>query len=252
MDGRLRRCLEKREVGVVMRSLHEEYTGGHFASANTARKILDAGYWWPTIHKDVHQFVRSCDACQRTGKPLHSRHHQLTSILPLAPFEKWGIDFIGPITPVTKGRRNRYILLATDYCTKWVEAKPTTKNDARTVAKFLYEQIFCRFGPPLELVSDRGKHFLKQKVEEMTTLYRVKHRKTTLYHPKANGLTKRANGIIRKILNKTVAVHKNDWDVKLFVAVYAYNLAYKVTTCHTFGEFELNSLLTIWCLDNIL
>ncbi|OAE32832.1 hypothetical protein AXG93_3645s1000 [Marchantia polymorpha subsp. ruderalis] len=113
-------------------------------------------------------------------------------------------------------------------------------------------QIFCRFGPPLELVSDRGKHFLKQKVEEMTTLYRVKHRKTTPYHPKANGLTKRANGIIRKILNKTVAVHKNDWDVKLFVAVYAYNLAYKVTTCHTFGEFELNSLLTIWCLDNIL
>ena len=244
VDGRLRRCLEKREIEVVMRALHEEDASGHFASANTTRKILDAGYWWPTMHKDVHHFVRHCDACQRTGKPAYSRHHPLTSILPLAPFEKWGIDFIGPITPVTKGRRNRYILLATDYSTKWVEAKPTTKDDARTVAKFLYEQIFCRFGPPLELVSDRGKHFLNQTVEEMTRLYWVKHRKTTPYHPKANGLTERANGIIGKILNKTVAVHKTDWDVKLFAAVYAYNLAYKGTTGQTpyylvFGQHSL-------------
>jgi hypothetical protein len=253
-DGRLRRCLEKSEVEAVLRALHEEDAGGHFASANTARKILDAGYWWPSIHKDVHLFVRSCDACQRTGKPRLSRNHPLTSILPLAPFEKWGIDFIGPITPVTKSRRNRYILLATDYSTKWVEARPTTKDDARVVAKFLYEQIFCRFGPPLELVSDRGKHFLNEIVKEMTRLYWVKHRKTTPYHPKANGLTERANGIIGKILNKTASDHKPDWDLKLFAAVYAYNLAYKGTTGQTpyylvFGqqalvpiEFEVPSL----------
>jgi transposase InsO family protein len=86
-----------------------------------------------------------------------------------------------------------YILLATDYWTKWVEAKLTTKDDARTMAKFLYEQSFCKFGPPLELVIDRGKHFLNQTVEEMTTLYCVKHCKTTPYHSKANGLTERAN-----------------------------------------------------------
>jgi len=122
--------------------------------------------------------------------------------LPLAPFEKWGIDFIGPITPVTKGRRNRYILLATCYLTKLVEARPTAKDDAKTVASFLYEQIFCRYGPPLELVSDRGTHFLNATIKELTDRYWVKHRKTTPYHPKANGLTERANGIIGKILNR--------------------------------------------------
>ncbi|CAM6104174.1 unnamed protein product [Calypogeia fissa] len=67
-------------------------------------------------------------------------------------------------------------------------------------------------------------------VEEMTTNYMVKHRKTTPYHPKANGLTERANGIIGKILNKMVAAHKSDWDYELFSAVYFYNLSHKTTT----------------------
>lgn len=124
-----------------------------------------------------------------------------------------------------------------------METKSTTKDDAIIEAKFLYEQIFCRFGNPLKLVSDRGKHFLNQIVEEMTTLYRVKHRKTTSYHSKANKLTESTNDIIDKILNKTVALHETDWNVKLFVAVYAYNLAYKVTTIAPF---------TTWCLDNTL
>jgi transposase InsO family protein len=244
VDGRLRRCLEKNEVSIVMRAMHEEEAGGHYAKETTTKKILAAGYWWPTLHKDVYFFVRGCDPCQRVGKPAHSRHHPLTPILPLAPFEKWGIDFIGPITPVTRSGRNRYIILATDYATKWVEARPTSKDNALTVARFMYEQIFTRFGPPLELVSDRGTHFLNEMIEELTNHYLIKHRKTTPYHPKANGLTERANGIIGKILNKTVAAHKTDWDNKLYSAVYSYNLAFKTTTGHSpyylvFGQYSL-------------
>lgn len=98
-----------------------------------------------------------------------------------------------------------------------METKSITKDDAIIEAMFLYEQIFCRFGTPLKLVSDRGKHFLNQTVEEMTTLYRVEHCKTTLYHPKANKLTESTNDIIDKILNKTVALHKTDWDVKVLL-----------------------------------
>ncbi|CAM6083742.1 unnamed protein product [Calypogeia fissa] len=105
-------------------------------------------------------------------------------------------------------------------------------------------EIFTRFGPPLELVSDRGTHFLNGMVEKLIEKYRVKHRKTTPYHPKCNGLTERANGIIGKILTKIVAEHKHDWDVKLFSAVYSYNLAYKSPTGQTpyflvFGQTAL-------------
>ena len=80
-----------------------------------------------------------------------------------------------------------------------------------------------RFGHPLELVSDKGAHFLNDVICDITTKYLINHRKTTPYNPKANGLTKKANGIIRKILNKLVAAHKTDWDLKLPSAVHAYN-----------------------------
>ena len=151
----------------------------------------------------------SCDQCQRTGAPAFRNHWPLTPIIPIAPFEKWGIDFVGPINPVS-ARRNRYIILATDYSTKWVEARPTQKNNAATIAIFLFEEIMMLFGHPLELVSDKGTHFLNDVICDITTKYLINHRKTTPYNPKANGLTERANGIIRKVLNKLVATHKTD------------------------------------------
>jgi hypothetical protein len=87
-DGRAYRCLEKGDVRTVMQAMHEGEVGGHFAKERTARKILAAGYWWPTLHKDVHQYVRSCDECQRNGGQRGNQRYTLHPILPLAPFEK--------------------------------------------------------------------------------------------------------------------------------------------------------------------
>jgi hypothetical protein len=181
------------------------------------------------MNRDVKIFVDLCDQCQRTGAPLFRNHWPLTPFIPLALFEKWGIDFIGPISPVSS-QKKRYIILATDYATKWVEARATRKNDAQTSALFLFEEIMMRFGHPLELVSDRGTHFLNDVIVDLTTKYLIKHRKTTPYNPKANGLTERANGIVGKILNKMVSAHKTDWDRKLPSAVHAYNTTEKSTT----------------------
>jgi hypothetical protein len=119
-DEQLRRCLEGLDRKKVIESLHSGNSGGHFASVNTVNRIRTAGYWWPYMNRDVKSFVDSCDQCQRTGAPSFRNHWPLTPIIPLAPFEKWGIDFIGPISPVSS-QRKRYIILATDYATKWVE-----------------------------------------------------------------------------------------------------------------------------------
>ena len=151
------------------------------------------------------------------------------SVIPLAPFEKWGIDFVGPFNPAS-ARKINYIILATDYATKWVEARSTRRNDIFTAAAFLFEEIMMRFGYPLEIVSDRGKHFLNDVVSDITSRYLIKHRKTTPYNPKANGLTERANGIVGNILNKMVSAHKTDWDLKLPSIVHAYNTPKKKTT----------------------
>lgn len=198
------------------------------------------------MHKDLG-FIKACDPCQRVGKPTASSKWPLTPILPLAPFEKWGIDFIGPISPAARQSRSKYIILATDYATKWVEAKATRKNDAQVAASFLFEYIITRFGCPLEIVSDRGLHFLNSTIELLTNLYFIKHRKTTPYNPRANGLTERANGIMGKILNKMVESHKMDWDVKLHSALWAYRTAKKITTLRTpfYLTYGLDSIIPI-------
>jgi hypothetical protein len=134
----------------------------------------------------------------------------LYPILTLALFEKWGIDFIGPITPTTSSRHCRYILLSIDYCTRWVEAQASAKDDAHTVPRFLYEQIFSRFGAPLQLVSDKGTHFLDEIVVDMNDIYLVKHKKNTPYHPKTNRLTEKANDLVVGIVAKIFVVHKRD------------------------------------------
>ena len=228
-NEQLKRCLEKKERKQVMRALHSGPSGGHFATTTIANRIWSVGYWWPYLVWDVKAYVGSCDQCQRMGAPAFRNHWPLTPNIPIYPFEKWGIDFVGRINPVS-ARRNRYIILATDYATKWVEARPTRKNDAAMAATFLFEAIMMRFRHPLEIVSDRGTHFLNDVICNITTKYLINHRKTTPYNPKANGLTKRANGIIGKVLNKLVAAHKTDWDLKLPSVVHAYNTSEKSTT----------------------
>ena len=143
------------------------------------------------------------------GTPSFRNHWPLTPIIPLAPFEKWGIDFVGPFNPAS-ARKKKYIILATDYATKWVEARSTQRNDALTAASFLFEEIMMRVRYPLELVSDRGKHFLNDVISDITSRYSIKHWKTTPYNSKANRLTERANGMVGNILKKMVSAPKMD------------------------------------------
>jgi hypothetical protein len=98
-DKKMRRCLAGHEKDNIMKVLHHEEGGGHFASIQTAQNIRNHEYWWPEMKKDVTKFVRACDVCQRVGQPAKRHLWPLTLIMPLAPFEKWGIDFIGLVNP---------------------------------------------------------------------------------------------------------------------------------------------------------
>ena len=97
---------------------HDGIAAGHFASEITARKVLQAGLWWPTLFKDAYQIFKHCDVCQRAKKPLNQDHMPLHPVLLQAPFEKWGLDYVGPIKPAAKGSQARYVIVATDYLTK--------------------------------------------------------------------------------------------------------------------------------------
>ena len=177
-----RRCVAEAEVPNIIASCHDSACGGHFSGQLTGQKILRAGYFWPTLFKDSHAYVRKCDVCQRYARNDLRMKMPLHVSLPLAPFEKWGIDYVGPVHP-SSSRGMVYIVVATEYLTKWAEAKAVKSATAVHAATFMYENIISRFGCPKILVSDRGKYLLNDLFEEMTTKFHINHRKTTPYHP---------------------------------------------------------------------
>jgi hypothetical protein len=97
------------------------------------------------------------------------------------------LDFIGLVNPPAKGTKNRYTITATDYTTKWVEAKALKDNTAKSTTKFLFEEIIIKFGCLLEFVSDQGSHFINDTIKMLTQEFMILHRKSTTYYPQANG-----------------------------------------------------------------
>ena len=139
-------------------------------------------------------------------------------------FDVWGIDFMGPF-PTSFGKK--YILVAVDYVSKWIEAIATPTCEGKEVTKFLKGNIFTRFGTPRAIVSDGGSHFCNKKFEALLKKYGVKHKVTTPYHPQANGQAEVSNREIKSILEKTVGMRRKDWAMKLDDALWAYRTAYK-------------------------
>ncbi|GJX63573.1 reverse transcriptase domain-containing protein [Tanacetum coccineum] len=154
-DQVIRRCVFGKEANEILMACHNGPTGGHHSANYTARKVFDSGFFWPTIYKDAINLVKHCDACQRQGKISQRDEMPQNAIQVCEIFDLWGIDFMGPF-PSSKG--NKYILVAVDYLSKWVEAKALPTNDARVVCKFL-KSLFARFGTPRAIISDRGNAF---------------------------------------------------------------------------------------------
>jgi hypothetical protein len=116
------------------------------------------------MYRDVHDYYKSCDACQRIGGLAIQSLTKLVTSLPKEPFMKWGIDFVGPIKVVGRYTRIKCILVSTDYATKWVEVRTLRTNIAAFKTKFLYECILTRIRCPLTIVTDQGVHFITDAI----------------------------------------------------------------------------------------
>jgi transposase InsO family protein len=149
----------------------------------------------------------------------------------IEPLEKWALDFVGPISPMS--RRKNYILVCTDYVTKWVEAKALFRATEKSVVEFIYEDIFTHFGVPREIVTDQGTQFTSKLMKELTEKYGIKHCKSSPYHPQANGQVESTNKVLEAILTKTVQLHHRDWADRLPEALWAYRTTWRNTTGHT-------------------
>lgn len=119
-DGLFCRCIAREEVDGLLQHCHGSNYGGHFATFKIATKIVQAGFWWPSLFKDIHDFISWCDRCQREGNISRRNKMPPNPILEVEVFDIWGIDFMGPFNPASYG--NQYILVAVHYVSKWVEA----------------------------------------------------------------------------------------------------------------------------------
>nr|GFA77483.1 reverse transcriptase domain-containing protein [Tanacetum cinerariifolium] len=179
-----------------------------------------------SLNKVAHQDPSTpCGPIGDTTEPTTQRRRFLTqnSIQVCEIFDVWGINFMG-LFPSSKG--NKYILVAVDYLSKWVEAKAVPTTDARVVVKFL-KSLFSRFGTPNKIISDRGTHFCNDQFSRVMSKYGVTHRLSTAYHPQTSGQVEVTNRGLKRILERTVGENRALWSDKLEDALWTFRTTFK-------------------------
>ncbi|GKD30765.1 reverse transcriptase domain-containing protein [Tanacetum coccineum] len=194
-DQVIRRFVHGQEAIDILTTCHNGPIGGHHSANYTAKKVFDSGFYWPTIYRDVHDMI----------------------------FDVWGIDFMGPFS---SSRGNKYILVAVDYFSKWVESKALPTNDGRVVVKFL-KSLFAQFGTPRAIISDRGTQFCNDQFAKVMLKYEVTHRLSIAYHPQTSGQVEVSNHGLKRMLERTIGENRASWSNKLDDALWAFRTAFK-------------------------
>ncbi|GJW30937.1 reverse transcriptase domain-containing protein [Tanacetum coccineum] len=218
----IRRCVHGQEAIDILKACHNGPIGGHHGPNYTAKKVFNSSFYWPTIYRDAHDLVISCNSCQRHGKISQKDEMPQNAIQVCEIFDVWGIDFMGPF-PSSRG--NKYILMAVDYLSKWVEAKALPTKDARVVK--ILKSLFARFGTSRAIISDRGTHFCNDQFAKVMLKYDVTHRLATAYHLQTSGQVEVSNRGLKRILERTVGENRASWSDKLDDALWAFCTAFK-------------------------
>uniref|UniRef100_A0A2N9HEC3 RNA-directed DNA polymerase n=1 Tax=Fagus sylvatica TaxID=28930 RepID=A0A2N9HEC3_FAGSY len=225
------RCLSASESQMVMKEAHAGECGEHQGKKRLYQRLLTLGYYWPTMRKDTADFVKTCHTCQVQADLIHTHPTNLQNMTTPWPFHTWGLDLIGPIGPASGG--HIWILVATEYFTKWVEAISLRKATGAAVANFIREHIITRFGIPYKLISDNGTPFVNKDVRELLEHYQVKHRRSTPYYPQGNGQAEATNRMLLRILSKMVFDYGSNWNSHLADVLWAYRSSPKTATGFT-------------------
>jgi transposase InsO family protein len=209
-NGVILRCVDELESKRLMTEFHSGFCGGHFTEKTTAHKILRAGYYWPTIFSNVHKMVKSCQLF--TGKQKLAAL-SLWPVVVEAPFQQWGLDFLGQFKD-NSSNGYTWILTATDYFTKWLEAIHTKWETNKVVIDFLEDGIITRFGVPAKITTDNSKAFSSAELSSFCFKYGIVSSHSSNYYPQGNGLVESSKKNLMPIIKKIVGDNKKAWDSK--------------------------------------
>nr|CAE02546.1 OSJNBb0069N01.11 [Oryza sativa Japonica Group] len=155
IDGVLLKCLSANQAKVAIGEVHEGICGAHQSAHKMKWLLRRAGYFWPTMLEDCFKYYKGCQNCQKFGAIQRAPVSTMNPIIKPWPFRGWGIDMIGMINPPSS-KGHKFILVATDYFTKWVEAIPLKKVDSGDAIRFVQELIIHQFGIPQTITTDQG------------------------------------------------------------------------------------------------
>ena len=214
---------------------HDSIFGGHLGVKKTEDRI-QTNFFWPGLHKDVTSFCRSCDVCQKTvarGSVPRAPLGDMPLIDQL--FERVAIDLVGPIAAASD-KGHRYILTLVNYATRYPEAVPLKKIDTETVAEALLD-MYSRVGVPKEVLSDLGTQFTSECMKEVSKLLSIRRLTTSPYHPACNGLVKKFNETLKRMLRRLCHEQPRQWHHFINPLLFAYREARQEAT--GFPPFEL-------------
>uniref|UniRef100_A0A0G4HDA7 Integrase catalytic domain-containing protein n=1 Tax=Chromera velia CCMP2878 TaxID=1169474 RepID=A0A0G4HDA7_9ALVE len=200
-------------------TMHHDHPMGRYPAVKRLSQRLLAEFWWPRLRKDAREWVYKCRPCQERRNQPKSRNPQ-TLPVPFRPFQRVGIDVVGPV-PMSR-RGNRFMLIITYALTRWPEVFALPEVPAWKVVKILFEEIICRYRFIETLVSNRGTNFFAEIVQELLKLVKARHLTTTSYHSQGNTIPERFNQTLVQGLGKQVDEERGDWDLYLqpFLASY--------------------------------
>jgi len=216
----LLKCLNQDEADYILAEIHEGICGNHSGGRSLARKILRAGYYWPTLEADAMTYVKKCSQCQRYSNFHQAPPEEMTVITIPWPFYQWGIDILGPFPPAPG--RVKFLIVAIDYFTKWIEAEPLANITSAKARKFFKKNILSRYGIPHSIVTDNGTQFTDKHFKKLMEDLHIRQHFTSVEHPQTNGLAEVANREILKGLRKRVGEAKGNWTEELDYVLWAY------------------------------
>nr|XP_025611672.1 uncharacterized protein LOC112705026 [Arachis hypogaea] len=227
----LLKCLRPDQTDYVLKEVHEGCCGHHIGGKALARKLIQAGYYWPSMMTDSKEFVKKCVKCQQNANFAKAPASELSLLTASRPFAQWGVDLLGPF-PVGPGQV-KYLIVAIDYYTKWIEAEPLASISSANCRKFMWRQVITRFGIPEVVISDNGTQFTDKKFTEFLSGLGVRQRFSSVEHPQTNGQVESANKVILSGLKKRLDNKKGAWADELAAVLWSYRTTEQSSTKET-------------------
>jgi hypothetical protein len=218
-----------------MREVYEGICGTHQSTHMMKWLLRRAGFYWPTLLNDCFRYYKGCESCQKLGDVQFAPTSMLHHIIKLWPFHSWTLEFVGQIHPASS-KGHRFVLVATDYFTKWMEVVPLKNMTRREVIHFISEHIIHSFDIPQTITTDQGSSFMSHQVCEFAESLKIKLISSLPYYAQANGQAESSNKTLIKLIKKKIE-NSNMWHEVLSEALWAHCISKHSTTKVT--PFEL-------------